>query len=271
MLPPEPQASPAPPARPAPGTGDGPALASGGVRALPSISVVVPMYNEEEGAENAVRSLMRVMSSISPDFEIIIVESGSTDRTAEIADILSIEHPRVRVIHQINREGLGSAIRLGLANAAKDVVLYIDGDEPFDIARLAEAAPLALEHDAVIGYRIGRRESFKRALFSKVYNTLVQLVLRLDVRDVNFSMKMFRRTFLKKLDLRANGVFYDAELVAEFRRNGMDIAQTGFEYTPRKAGESSLDRMSIVVNTLYEMARYILRKKRRRPGGHRMV
>lgn len=238
---------------------------------LPAISVVVPMYNEEENAENAVRSLLGVMSSISSDFEIMIVESGSTDRTAEIADLLATEHPAVRVIHQINREGLGSAIRLGFANASKDVILYIDGDEPFDIRRLSDAAPLITDYDAVIGFRVGKRESFKRALFSRVYNTLVQLVFSLDVRDVNFSMKMFHREILKKLDLRANGVFYDAELVAEFRRNGVSIGQVGFEYTPRKAGESTLDRPSIVVNTLYEMVRYILRKKRRRPGGHRIV
>ena len=238
---------------------------------LPAISVVVPMYNEEENAENAVRSLMSVMPSIASDFEILIIESGSTDRTAEIADLLAREHHAVRVIHQINREGLGSAIRLGFANASKEIILYIDGDEPFEIASLSGAVPLLDDYDAVIGFRVGKRENFKRALFSWVYNTLVQLVFRLNVHDVNFSMKMFHREILKKLDLRANGVFYDAELVAEFRRNGVTIGQTGFEYTPRKAGHSTLDRPSIVINTLYEMARYILRRKRRRPGGHRMV
>src|SRR5512136_12085 len=83
----------------------------------PRISVVVPMYNEEANAENAVRSLLAVMPSIAVEFEILVIESGSTDRTAEIADDLANVDPRVRVIHQINREGLGSAIRLGFANS----------------------------------------------------------------------------------------------------------------------------------------------------------
>lgn len=235
------------------------------------ISVVVPMYNEEENAENAVGSLVGVMSELASEHEILIIESGSTDRTAEIADRLASGLQSVRVIHQINREGLGSAIRLGFANAAMDIVLYIDGDEPFDISQVARALPLLETHDAVIGFRLGKRESFKRMLYSRVYNALIQLVFRLNVRDVNFSMKIFHREILKKLDLRANGVFYDAEMVAEFRRNGVSVAEVGFEYVPRKVGQSSLDGIGIVMGTLYEMLRYILRRKRRRPGGQRQI
>jgi glycosyltransferase involved in cell wall biosynthesis len=229
----------------------------------PRISVVVPMYNEEMNAENAVRSLLSVMPFIAREFEILVVESGSTDRTAEIADGLAAVDPRVRVIHQINREGLGSAIRLGFANSRMDFILYIDGDEPFDPGGVSRAIPLLEQNGAVIGFRMGRRESFRRELYSRIYNQLVQALLRTNVRDVNFSMKIFRRDLLKRLDLRSNGCFYDAELVAEFRRNRVPIAELGFEYVPRRAGESSLDRPSIIVAMLWEMARYIMRRKKR--------
>lgn len=231
----------------------------------PRISVVVPMYNEEANAENAVGSLLSVMPSIAREFEILVIESGSTDKTAEIADDLANVDPRVRVIHQINREGLGSAIRLGFANSRMDFILYIDGDEPFDTGGVARAIPLLEQNGAVIGYRIGPRESFRRKLYSSVYNRLIQTVFRTNVRDVNFSMKIFRRDLLKMLDLRSNGCFYDAELVAELRRNRVQIAELGFEYVPRKAGMSSLDRPSIIIAMLWEMARYILRRKKRVP------
>lgn len=228
-----------------------------------SISVVLPMYNEEKNAENAVKSLNRVLSDSFDDYEILVVESGSTDLTRDIADSLADSNPAVRVIHQINREGLGSAIRLGFANARKDFILYIDSDEPFDVEEIARVIPMLDPRTALIGYRIGERESFKRKLFSRVYNTLVQLVFRLGVRDVNFSMKLIPRTHLQKLDLRANGCFYDAELLAELKRAGIPVTEIGFAYNQRQYGMSSLDRLPVILNILREMLVYLLRRKRR--------
>jgi glycosyltransferase involved in cell wall biosynthesis len=226
-----------------------------------SLSVVVPMYNEEENAPRAIESLMDVLSRQFSDFEIVIVESGSTDGTAPIADDLAGRFGPVRVIHQANREGLGSAIRLGFANAACDYVLYVDGDEPFDISEISRVMPLLDGCDMVIGYRIGPRENLKRKVYSRVYNFLVQLLLRLNVRDVNFSMKILRREVLRSLDLRADGCFYDAELIAEARRQGLEIRELGFRYVPRTSGDSSLDRLPVILNILREMAGYILRKR----------
>jgi len=223
-----------------------------------SLSVVVPMYNEEAGAESAVKSLLKTLSGLSEDFEIIIVESGSTDRTADIADLLAHQDPSVRVIHQINREGLGSAIRLGFANARKDFVLYIDGDEPFDVTEISRALPLLGPETAVIGYRIGERESLKRKILSRTYNWIVQLLFHLDVRDVNFSMKIVPRAMLRRLKLRANGCFYDAELLAELRKASVGIVEVGFEFTPRSSGSSSLDRAGVVLDIVGEMLAYYL-------------
>lgn len=220
------------------------------------------MYNEEENAEQSVLTLQSTLAGLLDDFEIIIVESGSVDRTAEIADRLEDEQPNVRVIHQINKEGLGSAIRLGMANARKDYILYIDGDEPFRISEISRVIPLLQQDDRVIiGFRIGPREGFKRKLFSSVYNWIIQFTLRLNVKDVNFSMKVLNRKLLKKLNLRANSAFFDAELLAEVRKSNTRINEIGFEYVPRKTGESSLDRMSVVIETLWELAGYFIRTR----------
>lgn len=227
----------------------------------PSISAVVPVYNEEHYVERAVQTLKVVLSQGFSDYEILIVESGSTDETARIADDLASSDPHLRVIHQINREGLGSAIRLGFANCTMDHILYMDGDEPFDVAEIARIIPLLDSHQVIIGYRIGERESFKRKLFSSVYNHLVQFFLRTSVKDVNFSMKVVPRTLLKQLKLTANGVFYDAELIAEIRRTGTPIHEIGFKYTVRENGESSLDRISVVLDTLREFFIYFMKRK----------
>jgi len=227
----------------------------------PTISVVIPVYNEENNVENAVSALRLVLENGFSNYEILIIESGSTDRTAEIADSIAKTDSHVRVIHQISREGLGSAIRLGFANSLMDYILYIDGDEPFDVARIEEIIPLLREYEAVIGFRAGKRESFRRRLLSGVYNGLIQLLFRLNVRDVNFSMKVVSRDLIKKLKLRANGCFYDAELIAEIRRTGTEIYEIGFEYTPRTSGESTLDKPSIILHMLWEMNIYFIRRK----------
>lgn len=237
-----------------------------------SLSVVLPMYNEEAGAASAVGSICGSLEKIVDDFEILLIESGSTDRTAEIADSLAVENPRVRVIHQISREGLGSAIRLGFANARKEYILYLDADEPFEVSEIAKVIPLLAPGRAVIGYRIGERENLKRKVLSKVYNALVQALFGLGVRDVNFSMKVIHRDTLKRLRLRADGCFYDAELVAELRKAGVEIVETGFEYTHRTTGISSLDRVSVIADILWEMTGYFLgrwlfSKRPRRAGG----
>ncbi len=228
---------------------------------IPTISAVVPVYNEENNVETAVRTLVEVLNKGFGDYEILIVESGSTDLTAEIADKLAASDSHIRVIHQINREGLGSAIRLGFANSTMNYILYIDGDEPFDVTEIGRIIPLLKTCDAVIGYRIGERENLKRKLFSSVYNGIIQFFFRLDVKDVNFSMKVISRSLLKKLKLRANGCFYDAELIAEIRRTGTEIRELGFVYTPRTHGESSLDKISVVLDILFEMFGYWFRRK----------
>ncbi len=236
-------------------------MAANGKTETPTISAVVPVYNEENNVETAVTTLKKVLSNGFSNYEIIIVESGSTDLTAEIADKLANSDSHIRVIHQINREGLGSAIRLGFANSTMDYVLYIDGDEPFDVSKISEIIPLLATNEVIIGYRIGERESFKRKLFSSVYNGLIQFFFRLNVKDVNFSMKVVPKHLLKKLKLRANGCFYDAELVAEIRRTGTEIYELGFVYTPRTHGESSLDKPSVIIDILIEMFAYLFKRK----------
>jgi len=219
------------------------------------------MYNEEKNAEQSVLTLQDTLAGLLDDFEIIIVESGSVDKTAEIADKLEDEQPNVRVIHQINKEGLGSAIRLGMANARKGYILYIDGDEPFHVSEISRVIPLLQQDCVIIGFRIGPREGFKRKLFSGVYNWIIQFTLRLNVKDVNFSMKVLNRKLLKNLSLQANSTFFDAELLAEIRKSNTRIDEIGFEYVPRKTGESSLDRMSVVIETLWELAGYFIRTR----------
>jgi len=226
-----------------------------------SLSIVVPMYNEQGIAQQAVRKLLDAMKGYEADFEILIVESGSTDQTPKIVDELAKKHRQVRALHQKKKEGLGSAIRHGFGNSKMDLVLYMDGDNPFDAKVIRQAIPLMKDADAVLGYRLGDRESFKRWFFSKGYNALIRLVVGVRVRDVNFSFKMLRKEALAKLDLRSNGFFIDAEIIAELKRKNCAWQEMGIPYTERAEGSSTVRiGPKLIAGMLKEMFAYIGRK-----------
>ncbi len=227
----------------------------------PKISVVLPMYNEEENIEAAVAMARRVLEPLSEgDYEIVIVDDGSTDRTGEIAEELAAADPRIRPFHHDTNRTLGATIRTGLTHSRGELVLYTDADLPCDLAYLNDAIPLLNEADVVIGYRTGRRESLKRWLYSSAYNRLTRWLLGIHVRDINFAFKLFTRPVVDAMELRAEGSFIDAEMLAEAQRLGFRIAEIPVVYTPRQAGCSTLARPRVIIDIIREMFTYWRRR-----------
>ena len=143
---------------------------------------------------------------VDGSIEVLIVDDGSTDRTPELADALAAADPRVRVHHQPNR-GYGGALKAGFENAAGELIGFSDGDLQFDLREMGRLLDrLADERkpvDAVIGYRIKRRDPFHRIFIAKTYNAIVSVAFGLRVRDIDCAMKLFRRAVLE--GLRARG------------------------------------------------------------------
>ncbi|MDO8480901.1 MAG: glycosyltransferase family 2 protein [Nanoarchaeota archaeon] len=232
---------------------------------MASLSVVVPMYNEERLAKKAVENILRVVERANLDYELLVVESGSTDKTPQIIDGLAKKNKRVRALHQKRKEGLGSAIRCGFREAKKEVILYMDGDSPFDPKAILEGMLLLEGTDAVLGSRLGDRENFSRWFFSKGYNLLIRLVFGIAVKDVNFSFKMLSRRALDSIHLESDGFFIDAELIAELKRAGMRWKEISIPYDERGAGTSTVRiGPKLISNMLKELSAY-----RRRTHGLR--
>ncbi|MFZ1080499.1 MAG: glycosyltransferase family 2 protein, partial [Candidatus Kryptoniota bacterium] len=180
------------------------------------------------------------LSSHPYQWEIVVVESGSMDNTLNIIREVANNNPKIKIIHQEHREGMGSALRAGYAQCSCDLIWHVESDSPFDTNNLISALPLLQAADFVAGYRIGKRESFMRWLYSFVYNRLVRLLFRLRVTDVNFSFKVFKRANLEKIKLRSSGWFIDAELLIETKKHGFKIAELGIPYNQRIAGSSTV-------------------------------
>jgi glycosyltransferase involved in cell wall biosynthesis len=209
----------------------------------PRLTFFFPAYNEEENiAETVRRAIDEIGPLVDGSIEVLAVDDGSTDRTREIGEALAAADPRVRVFSQRNR-GYGGALRAGFANARGELISFSDGDLQFDLREMSRLLDrLADERrpvDAVIGYRLKRRDPPHRILIAKTYNAIVSVLFGLRVRDIDCAMKLFRREVFGGLPLTTDSPFLSAELLIKLKARGERIAQVGVTHYPRAAGTNT--------------------------------
>ena len=211
--------------------------------AHPHLTFFFPAYNEEENVERTVQLALDQIGPMVDSMEVLIVDDGSTDRTPELADRLAAADTRVRVHHQPNR-GYGGALKAGFANASGSLIAFSDGDLQFNLEELrilldrlddTERKPV----DAVIGWRIKRRDPFHRLIIAKTYSAVVSVAFGLRVRDIDCAMKVFRREVFDGLRLDSDGPFLSAELLIKLRARNVPMAQVGVHHFPRAAGTNT--------------------------------
>lgn len=225
------------------------------------LSIFFPMWNEEayvERAIDAARTTCRelVAEGAIDDYELVIVDDASTDRTPEIADALAAADPHVRVVHHPVNRRLGGSIKTGLAASRGDVVLYTDADLPWEMGELKRALRVlrTYEVDIVSAYRLDRTgEGPQRTVYSFFYNGLIQLMFRTRIRDINFSFKLFTRRVLDAVHPVSESSFIDAEIVIRARNAGFEILQIGVDYFPRTRGISTLSSPAVIRALLREL------------------
>jgi glycosyltransferase involved in cell wall biosynthesis len=232
--------------------------------ARPTLSLVMPAYNEAGNIERAVRAAAEAGAQAGT-YEVVVVDDGSRDATGERLAALSAElGPRLRVVRHEKNRGYGAALRSGFAAAEGDLVFYTDSDNQFDLSELASAIPLMREWDAVLGYRIDRKDARRRLLTSWVFNRLSCSVFDLRVRDLNCSFKLFRREVLRALPLTSDDFFIDTEMVVRLHRGGFRYVERGVTHLPRLSGHSTV-RLSDIPRTLQAVARMRARIKSEPP------
>jgi glycosyltransferase involved in cell wall biosynthesis len=230
-------------------------IARSGVR---SVSVVFPVWNEEDYVERAVREAAAVLESETSDWEIVVVDDGSTDRTPGMLAGLAARMPRLRVLTHARNRTLGAALRTGFAATRKDLVLYSDVDLPFDLRQIGRAVGLleAQDADLLCAFRLDRTsEGVRRMTYSYVYNALVTSVFDVHIKDINFGFKLLRREVLEAIELRSEGSFIDAELVIKAIHRGFRVIQMGVDYFPRVHGVSTLSSPVTIARILVDLVR----------------
>src|SRR5262249_12063244 len=150
------------------------------------LSVFFPAHNEAESLARTVTSAVTALERLGlQDLEIILVDDGSTDGTAAIAQRLAAKDSRIRLVHHPMNRGYGAALRSGFAAARRDWIFYTDSDGQFDLSDIDRLLPYARDFDAVVGYRIRRSDHPMRRVNQALWSGLVRRMLGVDVRDVD--------------------------------------------------------------------------------------
>jgi glycosyltransferase involved in cell wall biosynthesis len=205
-----------------------------------SISVIVPVYNEVQLIDTSIEYIFAYLERTFSDFEVILIESGSTDGTYEKCDNLPDRYKNIRVIHEGKRNGYGSALRLGYKSAEKDLVWHITLDLPFSLDSIHHAVEKLDENDCVLSYRSEDERGVLRKLQSFTYNNLVKFTLGLKVKHVNSAFKVFKTPVIKSMKLISNGWLIDSEILYRVKQQKLKYAEIPVKLIDRKIGESSV-------------------------------
>jgi glycosyltransferase involved in cell wall biosynthesis len=221
-----------------------------------SLSAVLPAYNEQSVIEPTVRHVSEAIGRLVDDFEVVVVNDGSSDRTGEILAALANEpglHLRV-VTHERNR-GYGAALASGFDAATRDLVFLTDGDKQFDVGELSYFLP-ALDDatDMVIGWRRRRADPPLRLLNAWGWKLLVNGLFGYTARDVDCAFKLFRRRVWQDVNVRSHGAAFSAELLIKARRRGFRVRELPVTHFPREAGSPTGAKPAVIARAMRELA-----------------
>jgi len=218
------------------------------------LSYFFPAHNEEANLAGLVEEALATLPGLAVTFEIIVVNDGSRDGTAAIADELAAANPDVvRAVHHPTNLGYGSALRSGLGAARYELVAFTDGDRQFqvaDLGRLAERLAATDAPDVVVGFRIKRADPLIRTIYARVYRLANRVLFGLRVTDVDCACKLFRREALDGLRVESGGAFFSAELLIKLRAAGRSVAEVGVPHYPRTAGSATGAKPSVVLRAV---------------------
>ncbi len=220
---------------------------------LPELTVFFPAYNEIDNLESVVSAAVSFLPEISSDFEIIIVDDGSSDGTYELSEALAERHECVRVIHHERNRGYGAALQSGFQAARKQNVFYTDGDGQFRIEELRSVLPLMETADVVSCFRAHRQDPWHRILNARIFEMAINMIFGLKIRDPDCAFKIYAREVLEALEMTSLGAMIDVEMLLQAKRKGFRIVQTGVTHLPRKAGEPSGGNLRVILRAFAEL------------------
>jgi glycosyltransferase involved in cell wall biosynthesis len=220
-----------------------------------SISAFFPCYNDSHTIGDLVREAERQLEALTDDYEIIVVNDGSTDASADVLQQLAAEIPRLRVVTHERNRGYGGALRSGFAAATKELVFYTDGDGQYDVRELPVLLMLMTDDtDFVNGIKMKRQDPAYRVHAGNMHQFLMRWIFWLPIRDVDCDFRLIRRRILDRIELRSTSGSICVELVKHAQRAGAEFREVSVHHYARRFGESQFFRPSKIVGTYLHLA-----------------
>jgi glycosyltransferase involved in cell wall biosynthesis len=205
----------------------------------PGLSMFFPAYNDGGTIASLVILAVQVAGKLTPDFEVIVVNDGSTDSTKDILDDLVRTYPNVRAIHHPRNHGYGAALRTGFGAATKDLIAYTDGDAQYDPAELPVLwNSLTRDADMVNGYKISRSDPWHRIVIGRIYHHTVKLLFRLRIRDVDCDFRLMRREIFDRVKLEKDTGVICLEMMRKIQDAGFRVVEVPVHHYHRLHGRS---------------------------------
>ncbi len=247
--------------------------ATGSVK--PGLSVFFPAYNDSGTIASLVITALQTARGLTDNFEVIIVNDGSVDATAQIANELARTYPQVKVVHHHGNRGYGGALRSGFEAATRELVFYTDGDAQYDPAEMALLWDAFNENvDLVNGYKISRSDPFHRIVIGRIYHHTVKRLFGLRVRDVDCDFRLLRRSIFDKVLLEKSSGVICLEMMKKIQDAGFRIAEVPVHHYHRAYGKSQFFNFARLFKTAVDVGKLWLALVVRREhvrGGHAAV
>ena len=224
-------------------------------KALTSLSIFFPCYNEALNVGPMIEQAVKVGEEYGADYEVVVVDDGSKDNSAQIVRDWSKKNSRVRLVQHEKNQGYGAALRTGFNNVTKDLVFLTDGDNQFRLSDIDKLFSKIDGCDVVTGFRITRMDKPHRRLNGFLWTKLNKVLFGLPVRDVDCAFKLFRRKVLQGLELESSQLLIHAEILARLKKKGAKIEEMGVTHYPRTAGQATATKPAAVLKTFYELFR----------------
>ena len=204
-----------------------------------SLSIFFPAYNDGGTIASMVIRAVKAAGELTPDFEVIVVDDGSADGTAGIADELARTYPQVRAVHHPTNRDYGAALQTGFRSATKELIFYTDGDAQYDPAELATLwAGMGPDTDLVNGYKISRADPLHRIVIGRIYHHIVSVLFGLTLRDVDCDFRLMRRSIFERINLQKTSGIICVEMMKKIQDHGFRIAEVPVHHFHRSYGKS---------------------------------
>jgi len=226
-----------------------------------SLSVCMPAYNEEANLPGMIADVVAIMQPRFADFEIVVTNDGSKDRTGEVLRELAQQYPQLKPVDHAVNQGYGAAVFTALSNASKDVIFFTDSDRQFKLEEIDLLTPHLAEADMVVGYRSPRRDPPMRVLFGHGWSSLVTLLFGYTARDIDCAFKLLRRETFTRVapSIQSRGATFSAEWLVLSKRSGCRFAEVPVSHLPRTAGAQTGARPDVIKRAFRELWRFRMR------------